>query len=39
MNEESTVLRINQVYNMDIGKISAKCFEPHIIERLPKTEY
>ena len=37
MNEESTVLRIDQVYNMDIGKISAKCFKPHIIVCLPKT--
>ena len=25
MNEESVVLRSDQVYNMDIGKISAKC--------------
>ena len=31
MNEESTVLKIDQVYNMDIGKISAKCIETHII--------
>ena len=37
MNEESIVLRIDQVYNMDISKISAKCFEPHIIVYLPKT--
>ena len=36
MNEESTVLRIDQVYNMDIGKISAKCSEPHIIICRPK---
>ena len=31
MNEESTFLRIDQVYNMDIGKISSKCSKPHII--------
>ena len=31
MNEESIVLRIDQVYNMDIGKINAKCSERHII--------
>ena len=37
MYEESTDLKINQVYNMDIGKISAKCSEPHIIVCLPKT--
>ena len=37
MNEESTVLKIDQVYNMDIGKINAKCSEPHIIVCLPKT--
>ena len=37
MNEESTVLRINQVYNIDIGKISVKCSEPHIIVCLLKT--
>ena len=37
MNEESTVLRIDQVYNMDIGKTSEKCFEPHIIVCLSKT--
>ena len=37
MNEESTVSSINQVYNMDIGKISAKCSEPDIIVCLPKT--
>ena len=37
MYEESTDLTINQVYNMDIGKISAKCSEPHIIVCLPKT--
>ena len=38
MNEESTALRIDQVYNMDNGKISAKCFESHIIVCLPKSE-
>ena len=38
MNEESTVLRIDQVYNMDVGKISAKCSEPHIIICLFKTK-
>ena len=38
MNEESTVLIIGQVYNMDIGKISAKCSESHIIVCLLKTE-
>ena len=37
MNEESTVLRIDQVYNMDIGKISAKYSKPHIFVYLPKT--
>ena len=37
MNKESTVLRIDQVYNMDIGKISAKCSELHIIVCLRKT--
>ena len=37
MNKESAVLRIDQVYNMDIGKIGAKCFEPHIIVCLSKT--
>ena len=37
MNEESTILRIDQVYNMDIGKISEKFFEPHIIVSLPTT--
>ena len=37
MNEESRVLRIDQLYNMDIGKISAKCSELHIIVCLPKT--
>ena len=37
MNEKSTVLRIDQVYNMDIAKISAKSSEPHIIVCLPKT--
>ena len=37
MNEEITVLRIDQVYNMDIDKINAKCSEPHIIVCLPKT--
>ena len=37
MNEESTVLRIDQVYNMDIGKINAKCFKKLIIMCLPKT--
>ena len=36
MNEESTVLRIDQVYNIDIGKISAKCYELHIIVCLLK---
>ena len=38
MNEESVVLRSDQLYNMDIGKIGAKCSEPHIIVCLPKTE-
>ena len=38
MNEESTVLRIDQVYNIDIGKISAKCCEFHIIVCLLKTK-
>ena len=37
MNEESTVLRIDQVYNMAIGKINAKCSKLHIIMCLPKT--
>ena len=37
MNEGSPVLRIDQVYNMDIGKISTKCSEPHIIVCLLKT--
>ena len=37
MNEESKVLRIDQVYNMVINKISAKCSELHIIVCLPKT--
>ena len=38
MNEESTVLRIDQVYNMDIGKISANSSKLHIIMCLPKIE-
>ena len=37
MNKENTVLRIDKVNNMDIGKISAKCSESHIIVCLPKT--
>ena len=37
MDEESTLLRIDQVYNMDIGKIGVKCSEPHIIMCLPKS--
>ena len=37
MNEESIVLRIDQVYNMDNGRISEKCSESHIIVCLPKT--
>ena len=37
MNEENTVLISDQVYNMDIGKISVKCSEPQIIVCLPKT--
>ena len=36
MNEENTILRIDQVYNMDIGKISAQCSELHIIVCPPK---
>ena len=36
MNEKSTVLRIDQVYNMDIGKINAKCSKLHIIVCLPE---
>ena len=38
MNEESAILRIDRVYNMDIGKISAKFSKPHIIVCLPKIE-
>ena len=37
MNEENTVFISDKVYNMDIGKISAKCSEPQIIVCLPKT--
>ena len=37
MNEESTILRIDQMYNMDNDKISVKCSKPHIIVCLPKT--
>ena len=37
MNEESTILRIDQVYNIDIGKICMKCSKSHIIVCLPKT--
>ena len=36
MNEESTVLRIDQVYNIDIGMINMKCFEPQIVVCMPK---
>ena len=37
MNKENTALRIDKLNNMDIGKITAKCSDPHIIVCLPKT--